>query len=202
MIRSNEQYTEYQRQEKTVERHIEKDRVFPLETVVLQEFNTAHDTKIDKAIIHTGPYADEYARSFNALALVIGNDIFFRNNAFNIGSEDSRKTLAHELTHVAQYEEGRINNNSSVKELEAEADALAKQEEYTDNLYFLIELNKKICRIKYSELDKIAEKLAENIDCRIQEQRFFMDEEDYLKLILEYESMLEGRIGDGIFDAL
>ena len=33
-------------------------------------------------------------------------------------SEDGRKTLAHKLEHVAQYEEGRIMAGASIKELE------------------------------------------------------------------------------------
>ncbi|MDR0320588.1 MAG: DUF4157 domain-containing protein [Treponema sp.] len=198
--RPSEQYTDYQRRERSVERPSEKDRVFPLETVELQRFNTAHGTDLNEAMIHTGAFADEYARSFNALALAIGYDIFFRNNAFNTGSEDGRKTLAHELTHVAQYEEGRINSNNSVKELEAEADASAGQEEYDDDPYFMIEMDNKIYKLNKSETDMMAEQLAEYIERKVYEQRLLMDEERYLRFLVEYREMLEGM--DGIFDTL
>jgi hypothetical protein len=201
-LRPNEQYTEYQRQENSVRRPADKDRVFPLETLSLQQFNREHETDLNKAVIHTGPYADEYARSFNALALTIGYNIFFRNNAFNRESEEGRKTLAHELTHVAQYDEGKINGNKSVEELEDEADSLAAQEEYTDNPCFLIRLNNKTYRIKKLEIDKIADQIAQNIDNKIREQQNFMDEESYFKLLVEYKTMLKEEAGYGIFDAL
>jgi hypothetical protein len=200
-LRSSEQYTEYQRQEKSVERPIEEDRIFPLETVVLKQFNSAHDKDPDEVLIHIGPYADEYARSLNALALTIGRDIFFRNNAFNTEHEEGRKTLAHELTHVAQYEEGRLNDNSSVEELETEAAFFEGQEEYRDDFSFWVVLNNKRYRIKRSEMDVIAEKIAERIENKIYEERYFMSEEDYLRLLAEYKTMLGRGISNGIYDA-
>ena len=54
-----------------------------------------------------GPAADEYTRSHHALALVLGTDIFFRNGAYRPETEEGRKILAHELTHVAQSKSGR-----------------------------------------------------------------------------------------------
>jgi len=199
LVKQNENNTEYQGQEKNIERSADNDRVFPLETVTLKQFNSDHDKDLSKALIHVGPYADEYARSLNALALTIGMDIFFRDNAFDTGKEEGRKTLAHELTHVAQYEEGRINNDS-VKELEAEAAVSEKQEGYTDDDYFLFTIDGKAYRIKFSEMDARAEELAEYIDRRIYEQRYLIDEEDYLKLLIAYKNMLERRTWDDIFD--
>jgi rhodanese-related sulfurtransferase len=52
--------------------------------------------------IHTGPDADEAARSINAEAFTVGSDIAFAKGNYDPGSESGRKLLAHELTHVVQ----------------------------------------------------------------------------------------------------
>jgi hypothetical protein len=46
----------------------------------------------------------------------------------------------------------------------------------------------------------IAEQLADNLERKVYEQRLLMDEEHYLRLLVEYKAMLEGI--DGIFDTL
>ena len=92
------------------------DRKYKLDSVILNEFSREHGKEVDTAIVHLGMYADEYTRSLNALAITIGMDIFFRNGAYRPESEEGRKILAHELTHVAQ--------NKKREELEREAEAV------------------------------------------------------------------------------
>ena len=52
--------------------------------------------------VHTGPDADEAARSINAEAFTYGSDVVFRSDAYRPGSQDGRQLLAHELAHVVQ----------------------------------------------------------------------------------------------------
>ncbi len=52
--------------------------------------------------IHTGPRADESARSVRALAYTVGPSVVFREGYFRPGSAEGRTLLAHELAHVAQ----------------------------------------------------------------------------------------------------
>jgi hypothetical protein len=200
-LRPNEQYTDYQWQERGIERPIEQDRVFPLETVELQRFNAAHGAGLDVATIHTGPFADEYARSFHAFALTVGEDIFFRDNAFDTGSEEGRKTLAYELAQVAQHDEGWVNGNNPVKELEAEAEAIARQEAYGEGPYITVELDGKAYRVDTQEIGMMAEQLVMMIERKVRERRLLMDGEGYLRLLTGYKAMLE-RGANGIFDAL
>jgi hypothetical protein len=103
------QFMDYQREERRTERPLANDKVFPLETVAIQEYKTKYDAEIEKVTIHTGPAADEYARSMNALAITIATDIYFRNNKYNPADEEGRKLLAHEMTHIAQHEIGRAH---------------------------------------------------------------------------------------------
>jgi hypothetical protein len=52
--------------------------------------------------VHTGSHADEAARSINADAFTVGNDIVFAGGNYEPGTAQGRELLAHELTHVVQ----------------------------------------------------------------------------------------------------
>jgi hypothetical protein len=52
--------------------------------------------------VHTDTVAAKSAQSINALAYTSGNNIVFNHNQFNENSENGKKLLAHELTHVVQ----------------------------------------------------------------------------------------------------
>lgn len=121
LIKKNENNAEYQHQEVSYDRNAETDRIFPLETVEIQTYNREHDRELEHAHIHVGPFADELARSMNALAVTFGCDIFFRGDTFNTSREEGRGLLAHELTHAAQYEGGEISEHTPREELETEA---------------------------------------------------------------------------------
>ncbi|MEA1991064.1 MAG: DUF4157 domain-containing protein [Thermodesulfobacteriota bacterium] len=52
--------------------------------------------------VHANTQADTLNRELNARAFTTGQDIFFRQGAYNPGSSSGRELLAHELTHVVQ----------------------------------------------------------------------------------------------------
>ena len=52
--------------------------------------------------IHTDSKANQSATSINALAYTSGNHIVFNHDQYKPGTDDGRKLLAHELTHVVQ----------------------------------------------------------------------------------------------------
>lgn len=56
--------------------------------------------------IHTGEEAAESARDAGAKAYTYGNHVVFNEGKYNPGSQDGRKLLAHELTHVVQQKPG------------------------------------------------------------------------------------------------
>lgn len=58
--------------------------------------------------IHTGPRADESARSINAQAYTVGTDVAFRNGIYEPESPGGRRVIAHELTHVIQQKSGPV----------------------------------------------------------------------------------------------
>ena len=52
--------------------------------------------------IHTGSKAAESSQAINAHAFTLGNNIVFNEGKYDSGTDDGRKLLAHELTHVLQ----------------------------------------------------------------------------------------------------
>src|SRR5205807_5303954 len=55
--------------------------------------------------VHTDERAAESARSVNALAYTAGQDVVFGGGQYEPGTNEGKKLLAHELTHVVQQEQ-------------------------------------------------------------------------------------------------
>ena len=58
--------------------------------------------------VHTGPRADSLNHTLQAKAFTTGQDIFFRQGAYNPASSGGQELLAHELTHVVQQNGDRV----------------------------------------------------------------------------------------------
>jgi hypothetical protein len=79
--------------------------------------------------VHTN---SQQAESVGALAYTQGNDVHFAPNQFKPNTQEGASLLGHELAHVKQQQEGRVQANSSVNgmplndnaSLEHEADAM------------------------------------------------------------------------------
>jgi hypothetical protein len=52
--------------------------------------------------VHVGTAAEQSARDVNALAYTVGHDVVFGAGRFAPGTDEGRRLLAHELTHVVQ----------------------------------------------------------------------------------------------------
>jgi hypothetical protein len=84
--------------------------------------------------VHTSPEADTLNQQLNAKAFTTGQDIFFRQGAYEPGSSSGRELLAHELTHVVQQSSGAVGGsgggmrvNPPGDAFEQEADAVANE---------------------------------------------------------------------------
>lgn len=80
--------------------------------------------------VHTDSSADQLSRQLGAKAFTTGNDIYFREGAYNPGSSDGQHLIAHELTHVAQQGsaapvQAKMTVNDPNDQYEAEADSVA-----------------------------------------------------------------------------
>jgi hypothetical protein len=183
-FKKNDNITEYQNPETVFNRVAPDDRVFPFETVELQSFNQKHDTSIEYASIHVGGFADELTRSLNVLALTIGSDIFFRSDNYNTSSTEGRKILAHELTHVSQYEEKDINELKNREQLEKEAEnAEAEEEEFEIDPIITTKFNGKSIRIRKSRKKEIIRNTVDELVRYVEQQKYVLEEEKYLKFL-------------------
>jgi hypothetical protein len=79
-----------------------------LSPVTNQFFSSRIGYDFSKVRVHTDKEAAESAKSVNAKAYTIGNNIVFNEGQFNTESQEGKKLLAHELTHVVQ-QKGREN---------------------------------------------------------------------------------------------
>jgi len=78
----------------------------PLPADTKAELESKMGTDFSGVSVHTGPAADEAARSINAKAYTMGSNIAFASGQYNPGSTDGKQLLAHELTHVTQQQGG------------------------------------------------------------------------------------------------
>ncbi len=77
----------------------EKDKSF---------FESGMGYDLSNVRLHTDNNAAKSAQSINALAYTSGNNIVFNQNQYEPGTDDGKKLLAHELTHVVQQNSGAV----------------------------------------------------------------------------------------------
>jgi hypothetical protein len=80
----------------------------------------AFSTDFSKVRIHTDSQAAEMSSGINAKAFTYGNDIYFNSGEFASNTEQGKKLLAHELTHVIQQE-----NNITAKKIQRQTSVSA-----------------------------------------------------------------------------
>jgi len=84
----------------------------PLETETRAFFEPRFRHDFSQVRVHTDQQAAESAKSVNARAYTVGRDIAFGTGEYAPNSNEGRRLLAHELTHVLQH--GYRANNSSL----------------------------------------------------------------------------------------
>lgn len=76
----------------------------PLDAGTRSHFERHLGRNLAQVRVHADENAHHAAQSLNALAFTRGRDIVFAKNRYAPGTQDGRRLLAHELTHVAQQE--------------------------------------------------------------------------------------------------
>jgi hypothetical protein len=69
---------------------------------IRQPMEQAFNADFTEVIVHADARSDQLNRSIQAKAFTTGQDIFFRQGAYQPGSQGGQELLAHELTHVVQ----------------------------------------------------------------------------------------------------
>jgi hypothetical protein len=97
----------------------------PLDPTTRDFMETRFGHNFSQVRVHTGPTAAESARSISALAFTSAHNIVFGSGQYSPGTNEGRKLLAHELTHVLQQGTGE----SAIQRDEAPVDVAAKASE-------------------------------------------------------------------------
>jgi hypothetical protein len=85
----------------------------PLDTDTRADMEARFGQDFSGVRVHTDSAADASARSVNAHAYTVGNDIVFQRGRFDPGSDGGRHMLAHELTHVVQQRSGPVDGTDT-----------------------------------------------------------------------------------------
>lgn len=73
-----------------------------LDAGLQRSMGQAMGTDFSRVRVHTDAGSDRLNRSIQAKAFTTGQDVFFRQGAYNPGSRGGQELIAHELTHVVQ----------------------------------------------------------------------------------------------------
>ncbi|MCX6006932.1 MAG: DUF4157 domain-containing protein [Chloroflexi bacterium] len=74
----------------------------PLDTHIQSAMEERFDNDFDKVRIHTDAKANELSQELGAAAFTTGQDIFFKEGAYEPGNCDGTRLIAHELGHVVE----------------------------------------------------------------------------------------------------
>jgi hypothetical protein len=80
----------------------------PLANDLREPMERAFGANFGNVRVHTDAHADYLNQSIRAKAFTMGQDIFFRQRAYEPGSRDGQTLLAHELSHVVQQRENIV----------------------------------------------------------------------------------------------
>jgi Domain of unknown function (DUF4157) len=80
----------------------------PLNTGLQRSMGQAIGADFSEVRVHTNAQADQLNRSIQAKAFTTGQDVFFRQGAYEPGSRGGQELIAHELTHVVQQGGGMV----------------------------------------------------------------------------------------------
>lgn len=180
------EFAEYQNEEPFAIRNWRYDREHQLDRVILNGFNKKNDTDLESVKIIYGPGANEYARSLHALALVVADRIYFRNGAYKPETEEGRKLLSHELTHIAQNKNKQELRNATRKELEEEAEQNEEQAVYNPDPNVTVRYRGKYVTIRESQMVRFADKVAGEILEEVAGMEKSMTDEEYLKYLIDF----------------
>ena len=83
----------------------------PLDAGLQQSMGRAIVADFSRVRVHTDAQSDRLNQSMQAKAFTVGQDVFFRQGAYEPGSRRGQKLIAHELTHVMQQNGGGVRRS-------------------------------------------------------------------------------------------
>ncbi len=87
----------------------------PLSKSTRSNFEPKFGYDFSRVKIHNNAHSDSLNRSLNARAFTTGKDIFFRHGEYNPETSKGKQLLAHELTHVVQQDNMKLQRAEMIQ---------------------------------------------------------------------------------------
>ncbi|VXD24518.1 eCIS core domain-containing protein [Planktothrix paucivesiculata] len=120
--------------------------------------------------VHTDAQSDQLNQSIQAKAFTTGQDLFFRQGAYEPSSRSGQELIAHELTHVVQQNGGAVQRQHAIQR-EGE-DGLASAKTPKEEAFETINRNKKYKERFAQELQKMVKREIPEGEMSLIWQRF------------------------------
>jgi|GEM_PF-3350385 len=93
-----------------------------LDSSLQEKMGVAMGADFSGVKVHTDSQSDQLNRSIQAKAFTTGQDLFFRQGAYEPSSRGGQELIAHELTHVVQQNGGAVMRSPVTHTLQAKGD--------------------------------------------------------------------------------
>lgn len=167
------------------------NRIIPLEAIQKSEFELERNAELGNTKIIYGHGSDELLRSNGLIAFALANKIYIQTNKYKPETEEGRALLAHELTHVQQYSEKRINNQISKDELEKEAEDSEKAVYRNHDSLEELRIDNRIIRIRKSQKKRLLHEIENEYMRWLEWQEYELSSQDYLKLLVGVKEKMD-----------
>ncbi len=174
-----------------ISKFLVNNRIIPLEEITKSEFELEKNTKLGNTKIIYGHSSDEMLRSNGLAAFAVANTIFIHSQKYKPETEDGRGLLAHELTHVQQYTEKRINNENSKDELEKEAEESEKAVYYNPDSLEELKIENKRIKIRNSQKKRLLQEIENDYMYWLEGQEKQLDSQEYLKMLIGVKTRID-----------
>jgi len=102
----------------------------PLADTIREPMEQAFGADFSRVKIHTDAQSDQLNQSIQAKAFTTGQDVFFRQGAYEPGSRGGQELIAHELTHVVQQSgSGKVQRTKAPQPINKEIASVGIAEE-------------------------------------------------------------------------
>ena len=88
----------------------------PLAKNIREPMEQGFGADFSRVKVHTDTQSDQLNRAIQAKAFTTGQDVFFRQGAYQPGSREGQELIAHELTHVVQQNGGAVQSVAKTQE--------------------------------------------------------------------------------------
>lgn len=167
------------------------NRIIPLEAIQKSEFELERNAELGNTKIIYGHGSDELLRSNGLIAFALANKIYIQTSKYKPETEEGRALLAHELTHVQQYSEKRINNQISKDELEKEAEDSEKAVYRNPDSLEELRIDNRIIRIRKSQKKRLLHEIENEYMRWLEWQEYELSSQDYLKLLVGVKEKMD-----------